>query len=154
VESVIEFGCGDGEQVALAEYPGYVGLEVSEAAVNACARRFATDETKSFLLYDPPSFHNSGALTADLVVSLEVLFHLVEDEIFEKTMHDMFEASSKYVIVFSSNHTESTPELHVRHRRFTEYVAENFPNFDLIQKVENEYEERISDFYVYEKQPE
>lgn len=150
VESVIEFGCGDGDQVELAEYPEYVGLEVSEAAVDACARRFADDETKSFLLYDPPHFHNSGALTADLVISLEVLFHLVEDEIFEKTMHDMFDAATEYVILFSSNHTESTPELHIRHRRFTEYVEKNFPEYELIETVENEYESRHSDFYVYE----
>ena len=95
---------------------------------------------------------NRGALEAELVFSLEVVFHLVDDATFEKTMHDMFEASSKYVIIFSSNHNEPTPELHVRHRRFTDYVEDEFPNFDLVEKIENEYENRVSDFYVYEKQ--
>src|SRR5437660_1578196 len=33
VASVIEFGCGDGNQLSLARYPRYLGLDVSEAAV-------------------------------------------------------------------------------------------------------------------------
>jgi cyclopropane fatty-acyl-phospholipid synthase-like methyltransferase len=152
IESVLEFGCGDGVQVELAEYPSYTGLEISKSAIQACSRRFPHDETKSFFLYDPPNFLNRGALEAELVLSLEMVFHLVDDAVFEKIMHDIFSASNKYVIIFSSNHNEPTPELHVRHRRFTDYVEENFPTFELIEKVENEYEERVSDFYVYEKQ--
>src|ERR1700689_4886366 len=29
IASVVEFGCGDGNQVSLAEYPRYVGIDVS-----------------------------------------------------------------------------------------------------------------------------
>ena len=36
VESVIEFGCGDGHQLSLAKYPHYVGLDVSRAAIRMC----------------------------------------------------------------------------------------------------------------------
>lgn len=151
IETVMEFGCGDGYQVELADYPEYVGLEVSESAVEMCAERFADDDSKSFFLYDPAHFINSGALSAELVLSLEVLFHLVDDQVFEKTMHDMFSAAERYVIIFSSNHERSTPELHIRHRNFTEYVEREFPNFDLVETVANDYEERLSDFYVYEK---
>lgn len=32
VGSVIEFGCGDGRQLQLAEYPRYIGLDVSRVA--------------------------------------------------------------------------------------------------------------------------
>lgn len=31
IDSVIEFGCGDGAQLALAEYPAYGGIDVSPA---------------------------------------------------------------------------------------------------------------------------
>ncbi|WP_240145686.1 class I SAM-dependent methyltransferase [Halococcus salsus] len=153
IDSVLEFGCGDGDQVALAEYPAYRGLEISESAVEACSRRFADDETKTFAHYDPGEYHGEQRerFEAELVLSLEVVFHLVDDETFEKTMHDMFASATRYVIVFSSNHDETTPELHVRHRRFTDYVEAAFPNFELIETVENEYESRHADFYVYEK---
>jgi cyclopropane fatty-acyl-phospholipid synthase-like methyltransferase len=151
IETVLEFGCGDGRQVELADYPEYTGLEVSESAVEQCTQKFSHDPSKSFLLYEPFHSANKDTLTAELVLSLEVVFHLVEDEVFEKTMHDMFDAAERYVIIFSSNHEESTPELHIRHRNFTEYVEQEFPNFELIETFENEYEERLSDFYLYEK---
>ena len=50
VQSVIEFGCGDGAQLALAEYPPYVGIDVAESSISACRQRFAGDATKSFFL--------------------------------------------------------------------------------------------------------
>ena len=33
ISSVIEFGCGDGNQLALANYPEYVGLDVSPTTI-------------------------------------------------------------------------------------------------------------------------
>jgi SAM-dependent methyltransferase len=154
IESVIEFGCGDGNQIALAEYPEYVGLEVSKAAIESCSRRFADDDTKSFFLYDPQHFDNNGALEGDLVLSLEVLFHIVDREEFENALDDIFEASRRYVIVFSSNRDDPEPDtVHVKHRNFTEYVAETFPEFELINTIGNDYDARVSDFYIYEKRP-
>lgn len=152
VESVVEFGCGDGNQVRFAEYPEYVGLEVSEAAIESCSRLFRSDESKSFLLYDPEHFVNNGALTGDLVLSLEVLFHITDREEFEKALRDLFEAAERYVIIFSSNHDDPEPDtVHVKHRQFTDYVAATFPGFDLVEVRENAYDARVSDFYIYEK---
>jgi hypothetical protein len=152
VDSVLEFGCGDGAQLELVEYPDYVGLEVSESAVRRCAERFADDQSKSFFLYRPTAFVNHGAVDADLVVSLEVLFHVVDREEWEATLEDMFTAANECVVVFSSNRDDPEPDrLHIRHRRFTDYVEREFPAFDLVETVENPFEERHSDFYVYER---
>ncbi|MFC7229664.1 class I SAM-dependent methyltransferase [Salinirubellus salinus] len=152
VESVLEFGCGDGSQLELAEYPEYIGLEVSESAVQQCAERFADDPRKSFFLYRPSSFVNRGPFDSDVVVSLEVLFHVVDRETWEKTLSDMFNAARRYVVVFSSNRDDpATDKMHIRHRRFTEHVEREFPEFELIEVVENPFEERHSDFYIYER---
>ena len=40
ISSVIELGCGDGQQLALARNPSYLGLDVSPRAVDLCLRRF------------------------------------------------------------------------------------------------------------------
>ena len=48
VQSVIEFGCGDGNQLTLARYPIYIGFDVSETAINKCKEIFAADPTKTF----------------------------------------------------------------------------------------------------------
>jgi SAM-dependent methyltransferase len=120
VQSVIEFGCGDGNQLSLAEYPSYLGLDVSPEAVRACQARFAGDATKQFKVVS-----DYDGEQADLALSLDVIYHLVEDLVFEDHMRMLFGAAERYVIVFSSNTNRRTPidRAHVRHRRFTDWTA-------------------------------
>lgn len=40
IQSVVEFGCGDGNQLKLANYPIYKGYDVSKAAVASCRKLF------------------------------------------------------------------------------------------------------------------
>ena len=134
MRSVIEFGCGDGNQLALAEYPTYVGLDVSRAAVGLCQRRFANDHTKSFFLYDGACFVDyAGLFSADLAVSLDVIYHLVEDQIFEKYMNDLFAAGRRYVVVYSTNGTVRDDAPHVRHRSFSLWIKTNATQWRLEQ---------------------
>ena len=53
VRSVIEFGCGDGNQLALADFPRYIRRDVSRSAIELRKHRFAGDAAKSFFLYCP-----------------------------------------------------------------------------------------------------
>lgn len=43
IQSVIEFGCGDGAQLDLARYPRYVGVDVAESSISACRSLFCTE---------------------------------------------------------------------------------------------------------------
>jgi len=133
VASVIEFGCGDGNQLTLARYPSYVGYDVSERAVELCRQRFADDATKSFsVLRD---YAGDGA---DLALSLDVVYHLIEDDVFETHLRTLFGAAERFVIVFSSN-AEPTGKTrtHVRHRRFTDWVDENANGWELRSEIED-----------------
>jgi cyclopropane fatty-acyl-phospholipid synthase-like methyltransferase len=49
VNSVIEFGCGDGGQLRLSRYPNYVGVDVSAAAIANCSQIFSHDKTRPFV---------------------------------------------------------------------------------------------------------
>ena len=40
IQTVIEFGCGDGNQLTYAEYPRYLGLDVSPVAIDICKKIF------------------------------------------------------------------------------------------------------------------
>ena len=51
VETVTEFGCGDGYQLSLAKYPKYVGSDVSRKAIDLCRRRFENYRSKSFFFF-------------------------------------------------------------------------------------------------------
>lgn len=152
ISSVIEFGCGDGTQLARADYPCYVGLDVAKSAIDRCIRNFAGDTTKSFFLYDPVRFQdNGGHLSGDLALSLDVLYHLIEDETFWRYMHHLFEAAERYVIIFSTNFVPGRGyEAHVRHRRFTDFIESKFTDWALESvKTSPENLETMADFYVY-----
>lgn len=160
VSSVTEFGCGDGNQLKLASYPSHIGLDVSPTAIRRCARTFAKDSTKSFFLYRPDCFHDPlGVFKSDLSLSLDVVFHLVEDDSFETYMLHLFSAGERFVVIYSSNHdSRSTGATHVRHRKFTRWVEGNAQRFRLCQYIPNKYPfvegddtTSFSDFYFFER---
>jgi len=134
VRSVSEFGCGDGQQLSLADYPSYVGLDVSRSAIALCKRRFAGDATKSFFLYDGSCFvDRARVFTADLALSLDVIYHLTEDQVFSTYMEHLFGAGSRFVVIYATNTEISGTAPHVRHRRFTEWVETQCPQWRLAQ---------------------
>ena len=127
VTDVIEFGCGDGQQLALAHYPAYVGLDVSRHAVELCRERFAGDPSKRFAVLD-----EYGGETADLALSLDVLFHLVEDEVYTDYLERLFGAARRFVVIYSTSveaDDAAATLRHVRHRPVERDVAERFQGF-------------------------
>lgn len=157
IKSVIELGCGDGNQLSLAQYPRYIGVDVSQDAIRICREKFSGDPTKSFFQVTEQDQY-SGA--CDLALSLDVLYHLVEDSVFDEYMSSLFSRSQKYIIVFSSNRNEQTHSRHVRHREFTGWVEANAPGWKLVQEIQNRYpfnaenpnETSLADFYVFERE--
>ena len=156
IRSVIEFGCGDGNQLGLAAYPEYFGYDVSVTAIDMCRKSFAHDSTKSFALVE-----EYRGQQADLAISLDVLFHLVEDDVFEAYMQRLFAASTRFVIIYCSNDDRPIEKRspHVRHRRFSDWVARHIPSFRLVRRVANRYRggrktrqghSSPSDFFIYE----
>ena len=155
IRSIIEFGCGDGNQLSLAKYPKYLGFDVSKTAVHICKNKFRGDKTKEFKLLT----HFSGE-KAELILSLDVIYHLVEDNIFLSYMQTLFGASTKYVIIYSSNKTSSKQARHVKHRKFTDWIDLNKKDWGLMKYIPNKYpltdskNDSISsfcDFYIYIK---
>ena len=153
VRSVIEFGCGDGNQLSMAEYPGYIGLDVSRAAIRLCQRRFAGDPGKSFYLYDGTCFTDrAGIFTADLALSLDVVYHLTEDQVFETYLAHVFAAARRMVVIYSTDEEIGGTAPHVRHRRFTPWVEANCRGWRLTGVTPGPNTERPrADFFVYER---
>lgn len=156
VRTVIELGCGDGNQLKHANYIEYSGYDASDYAVNLCRSTFKKDSTKKFA--------NISELVptvtrAELGLSLDVIFHLIEDEIYEDYMKKLFQVSTKYVIIYSSNY-EGYVEKHVKCRRFTDWVEKNTQNqFQQTAYIPNIYpfdterpnDTSMCDFYIFER---
>jgi SAM-dependent methyltransferase len=155
VQRIIDFGCGDGNQLMLARYPAYLGLDVSSTAVSQCQELFKSDKHKSFKLM---SQYNEE--DADLALSLDVIYHLAEDDVFEQYMQTLFSASNRYVIIYSSDSDDNRgyEGTHIRHRQFTKWIQENLPKWKLVEHLPNRYPYRgdylkgsFAEFFIYEK---
>ena len=153
IESVIEFGCGDGNQLALYRFPSYLGLDVSRTAIAQCERRFAGDASKRFLVYDEALRSRLRFPAARLSLSIDVLYHLVEDHVLTAYLRDLFAAAEEYVVVYSTNFERVYETPHQVDRNFTAIIAATIPDFELTQTVENPHkgEESMSDFFVYRR---
>jgi SAM-dependent methyltransferase len=151
IASIIDYGCGDGNQLKLAKYPSYIGFDVSPKAIALCRSIFQGDDTKVFRLMD-----EYCGETAELTISLDVIFHLVEDDIYHSYMERLFSSSEKFVIIYSSNF-EERQDFHERRRRFTDWVEEHCSNWKLIRHIPNRYPFKadgtgsLSDFFVFQK---
>lgn len=153
IESVAELGCGDGAQLTLADYPTYHGYDVSQTIVEKCRRRFCDDSTKYFYTIDEP------ITVSDVALSLDVIYHLVEDAVFERYMEQLFAAASRFVVVYSSNFSGGSPADHVLHRRFTEWIEAHAPAWRLIEHRPNPFpfdatrqdDTSFCDFFLYER---
>lgn len=157
VQSVLEFGCGDGNQLSLAEYPSYIGLDVSKTILENTKNKFSSDKTKKFYLVE--DFIQSNFPQVELSLSLDVIYHLVEDEVFDEYMKNLFASSCKFIGIYASNKEENYAS-HVRHRKFTSWIEKNAKEWKLYKFIPNKYpfDEKnpnhtsFADFYFYKKE--
>jgi hypothetical protein len=156
VRTIIEFGSGDGAQLELARYPAYLGIDVSSSAIELCRTKFRRDPSKRFCLV---SSHEANDARAELTLSLDVIYHLVEEAVYDKYMAGLVTAAERFICIYSSNVAKIAPAKHVRHRVFSEWMTRNAPAWMLIQKLDNPFPEdpenpdhtSWADFYFYEK---
>lgn len=154
ITSVVDLGCGDGNQLAALDCPRYLGLDVSRTAVRLCAERFESDPSKSFLRYDPEAlFDRAGWLRADAAMSLEVIFHLVESEVYETYMRHLFAVADRYVIICNNSESGGRVAPHLRFRSFTDWVAENCGEWQQIAREDPPQDlGLVSSFYLYRRE--
>lgn len=153
--TVIEYGCGDGNQLTMAEYPTYIGFDVSPEAIARCNKNFAGDKTKAFKL-----MHEYAYEIAQLTLSLDVVYHLIEDNVFVDYMKRLFSSSNQFVIIYSSNNDDNrdnhAPQ--IKHRKFSDWIEKTQPQWKLLRHIPNRYpytgdfvKGSFADFYIYER---
>jgi SAM-dependent methyltransferase len=162
IQSIIEFGCGDGNQLALFKVDKYTGVDISKKSIELCSTKYGTESGKSFHIYNPQEFDILTKVgQSDASMSLDVIYHLIEDEDFKKYISDLFAYAKKYVIIYSSNtdQQDALQSQHVRHHKFTGHIISHFNKWNLIKEIKNPFplkdnqkQESFADFYIFEKQ--
>lgn len=153
IKSAIEFGVGDGHNLSFYNIEKYFGLDVSMWAIEICQNRYKNDKSKQFSAIGPLEVL-SITEKFDCALSIDVLYHLVEQNVYETHLRNLFASAKKYVIIYAwdADADESMRlSTHVKPRKFTEYISENFKEWRLIGTKEQIYPESSSDFYFYEK---
>jgi SAM-dependent methyltransferase len=126
---VVEFGCGDGALAATMYDLSYLGADISPDAIDMARRRIAAmpmpKPTADFLLLE----HQSPEALAqqvcqklgqkpDIVLSCDVIFHLVEDDVFDAYMARLLGCGAQYAVIYSTEGTRGGGSAHVRHRQY------------------------------------
>ena len=154
IRKVADFGCGDGNQLKSLKCAEYLGLDVSPSAVEQCRALYRHDPTKTFLVNSgPDAMAKVREFGPELTMSLDVIYHLVEDDTFERYLTNLFELSSRYVVVYSTNFDRRYDFPHQVDRKFTDYVAKHMRGWRLLEALANPHKgpDTQSDFYIYEK---
>lgn len=154
--SAIEFGCGDGDQLSLISYADYLGLDISPTAIQRCSTRFAGDTTKRFAVYDPSTWDSEHQrCVADVSVSLDVIYHIVDDADFEQYMSHLCDAARRCVVIYSTD-IENYIYPHIRHRSVLNWMRSHRADLTLESIVENPYpgigiQESLASFFIYSR---
>ncbi len=159
--SVVDLGCGDGNLLSLltlpgdlhhADRPAYTGVDVSAATLDRLRARRGADRSCRFVHHDDLA----TIAPADLALSLDVIYHLIEDGVFAAHMDALFGLARHCVLIYASNVDLGWPAPHVRHRRFTERAA-SYPGWRLGAVLPNPHpydpadpdRTSFADFFVY-----
>jgi SAM-dependent methyltransferase len=151
IRSIIELGCGDGNQLTYLDVDQYIGLDISKVAIERCIKRHGDNAKRSFIWYDQDHFHDPlRIVTADCAMSLDVLFHLIEDDVFARYIGNLFNCGRRFVIIYGLDEEQVRPgHVSVRTRKYSDYIAARFPEFRIALYVAKN--ENFGDFYLYER---
>ncbi len=161
---LLELGCGDGNQLGLLDIAMYLGVDISQEALNICKEKYNNEEGKKFLTYTELYDLNQQF---ECVVSLDVIYHLSDDNLYYTYLKDLFTSAKKYVIVYanSTNYHCSGVDVnsgYVLFRDFVKDVDHLYKEFTLIDIISNEYpfsslmpdDTSFADFYIFERNSE
>ena len=154
IRNALDLGCGDGAQASAFEIGAYVGVDVSSNAVQQCKKQLGARPNWQFFL---ASEREAWIRNYDMTLSLDVIYHLVEDDLFERYMTDLFDCCSQICVIYSSNCVDAWKSKHVLHREFSIWVKNKRPMWHLLERIQNPFpyspsdpdRTSFADFYVY-----
>jgi len=148
IESTIEFGCGDGNQVSLIDYSFYTGLDVSEAAIALCIKKFEHDANKNFFVFNPADYKRLEPCESDLVVCLDVLYHILDENDFVNTLDAIFKSSKKFIILYTMlNEPSNQVAGHIKYRDIRTYT-DKYTHFEVFNIIDQKHPDLSSAAFI------
>lgn len=150
IQTVTEVGCGDGNQLRLMDYKSYIGLDISTSAIDRCKKIFEKDKAKKFFVYSPDE--KAKRYRSDLVVCLDVLYHILDERDYMSTISYIIGSAEKYIILYTSSFdADNSKSGHIKRRDVMKTLAA-FKDIEIIEVIKNRYpKESDSDFIMIKK---
>lgn len=146
IASVIDWGCGDGQVLAhITDDVDYLGVDVSPTIL---AEVRAAHPHRRFSLAPSPGGAVPAEWEADLGLSMDVLFHLVDDVDYREYLRRLFGTATRMVLIYATDHPEGRTARHVLRRRWTLDVITLHPGWTL---VDSPARSDVAGFYRYER---
>jgi SAM-dependent methyltransferase len=138
IGSVVDWGCGDGTVLSMiTDDVDYVGVDISRVALRRLAQWSAH---RRFVHLD-----DAAALTADLALSLDVIFHQVDNGNYHRHLEQIFGSARRLVLVHATDHDGGRTATHVRWRRWTPDIPDGW------QIIERPADPAAVGFYLCER---
>jgi SAM-dependent methyltransferase len=150
IKSVIDFGCGDGNQLGLLELGNcsYLGIDIACASIQICEKKY-TDSNLNFMYV--VDFDSLNLPSCDLALSMDVIYHLTDNDTYFSYLDKLFE-TAKYVLIYSMDFDDPGWNGHSRPRKFSQDVSLRYPNFGLIDKTNSaDLEQKYMQYFLYKK---
>lgn len=158
VESAIELGCGDGNQAAMLNISRYIGVDISQDCVDWARANLAKPDWQFETVDD---YFALARDPVELGLSLDVIYHLVEDEVYHGYLRNLARSASRYLLIYTSNLNHFDPRVpHIRHRPLIADMARLHPEWTFVRTERNPYAMRhdedreygsFADFHLFEK---
>lgn len=136
INSIVEFGCGDGNQCRMFEVSRYVGVDVSPSAVEKAR---STNQERTGWQFMTTADYDAAPEKADMALSLDVIYHLVEDRVFDTYMARLVASGTRLVVAYASDHDADGGSPHVRHRRYSDWIRRHAPHLRRVEEIANRY---------------
>jgi hypothetical protein len=152
IESVVGCGCGDDAQLSLANYPRYLGRDISPTVIERRRKRLQSRREKAFALAGTTD-HG----VHDLAASSDIILYLVKHETFHQDLETLFGSSRRSAFSYSRSSEMPEPEPHIGHRAFSRWAKPKRPQRRPLSTIKNRYpyapsdpdQTFLSDFYTY-----
>jgi len=130
ITKVADFGCGDGLLASKLKITKYYGIEINSEIVDNLKNKFLGKNEFEF----STKFESQWRNKIDASISVDVIFHLIEEDVYQKYMNELFFADAKYVVIRAYNHKSQGTgrNSHILHREFLNTIKKYFPNYNLV----------------------
>ncbi|MCP4384284.1 MAG: hypothetical protein GY798_23220 [Hyphomicrobiales bacterium] len=157
IDSVIDLEVGDGQVAQGLRVPGYLGVDLSRSTLDLVKKANEPSMHKRFMLSG--DLEASG-ISSDVTMSIDVIFHLVEGDVDDCHMSTLFDRSTQWVIIHTSNFDRPGDPSHVRHRCFSAWIHANRKDWGLHQYNPNPHfsppkaklpDKTFAEFYTFRR---